>query len=59
MAGIEFENFRIEKVGNRKSELFLLGCKDREYKEDGERWVVAQLYADEAKQLYEYLSKHL
>lgn len=59
MAGIEFGNFKMEKVGTRRNNLFLVACKDREYKEDGERWVVSQVSKDEAKQLYEYLGKML
>ena len=60
MSGLHFKNLKIER--NEDSDNltpFMLACKDRVYKEDGERWVVTPLFMDEAKQLRDYLNNFI
>ena len=53
-----FENFGIEKVDRMNGKTpFAVVCKDRASEHDDERWVMATLTKDEAKQIYEYLGK--
>lgn len=47
-------NFWFDGDDTEPDRPLIVACKDRERK-DSERWVVASLSAEEAKQLYEFL----
>lgn len=54
-----FENLDVWKDDTLENDKpFVFACRDRE-KTDEERWVLASISNEEAKKIYEYLSKHI